>query len=386
VAGKRRGHGEGSIHQRKDGRWVAVIDLGYVGGKRVRKTWYRKTRKEAAAKLTEELANLQRGGVVATADATVEAFLRSWLETSIKESRAPRTVESYTQMVESHIIPEIGRIRLGKLTPKDVQGMMSRKKAAGLSARTVNYLRAILRSALTSAVKQEIVARNVASFTESSRGEKREPKPFTVEETRKFFETIHNDRHEVGYVLAGTYGLRRGEVLGLRWSDIDEDAGVFYIRQQVQRVDGKDQILPLKTKSSRRTLPLTPSVREALERRRAHQAQDQLLAGDRWQEHGLVIASSIGTPLNPGNFYNRYRQKLIEAGFVDEEGQPVHNFHDLRHTATTLLVRQGVHPRVAMEILGHSQISVTMDVYAHVVGDSVKDAFASIEGALGGEK
>jgi integrase len=357
-----------------------VIDLGYVAGKRTRKTWYRKTRKEAAAKLNEELANLRRGGLVATADVTLEAYLRSWLETSVKGNRALRTVESYTQMIESHIIPELGRIKLGKLTPKDVQGMMNRKKASGLSARTVAYLRAILRSALTSAVKQEIIVRNVASFTESPRGEKREPKPFTVEETKAFFAAVHNDRHEAAYVIAGTYGLRRGEVLGMRWSDIDFEAGVFHIRQQVQRVDGKDQVLPLKTKSSRRTLPLTKSVVEALERRRVHQAEDRLLAGDRWQESGLVITSSIGTPLNPGNFYTRYKQQLEEVGL---EG---HNFHDLRHTATTLLVRQGVHPRVAMEILGHSQISVTMDVYAHVVGDSVKDAFTSIEDALGGGK
>lgn len=377
---RRRGHGEGSIHQRKDGRWVAVIDLGYVGGKRKRKTWYRKTRKEAAAKLTEELANLQRGGIVATSDTTLEAFLRSWLETSIKETRAPRTVESYTQMVENHIIPEIGRIRIGKLAPKDVQGMMSRKKASGLSARTVNYLRAILRSALASAVKQEIVARNVASFTESARGDSREPKPMTLEELQRFFDTVEGDRHEVAYVIAGTYGLRRGEVLGLRWSDIDEEAGVFHVRQQVQRVDGKDQILPLKTKSSRRTLPLTANVRKALRGRVISQANEKAIAGDRWVENDLVITSSIGTPLNPANFYNRYKQLLEKAGL---EG---HTFHDLRHSATTLLVRQGVHPRVAMEILGHSQISVTMDVYAHVVGDSVKDAFTSIEDMLGGEK
>jgi integrase len=169
-------------------------------------------------------------------------------------------------------------------------------------------------------------------------------------------------------------------VLGLRWSDIDEESGVFHIRQQVQRVDGKDQVLPLKTRSSRRTLPLTQAVRDALERRRVHQELDRVIAGDRWQETGLVMTSTIGTPLNPGNFYNRYREQLQKAGL---EG---HTFHDLRHTATTLLVRQGIHPRVAMEILGHSQISVTMDVYAHVMGDSVRDAFSSIEDALGGHK
>jgi integrase len=261
-----------------------------------------------------------------------------------------------------------------------VQSLLNRKRASGLSARTVSYIRAILRSALNAAMKQDIIVRNVASFTEAPRGEKREPKPFTLQETRTFFSAVENDRHEVGYVLAGTYGLRRGEVLGLRWSDIDEQAGVFHIRQQVQRVDGKDQILPLKTKSSRRTLPLTKAVRDALGRRRVHQELDRVIAGERWQETELVLTSGIGTPLNPGNFYNRYREQLEAAGL---DG---HTFHDLRHTATTLLVRQGIHPRIAMEILGHSQISVTMDVYAHVMGDSVRDAFSSIEDALGGER
>lgn len=377
---RRRGHGEGSIHQRKDGRWVAVVDLGYVGGKRKRKTWYRKTRKEAAAKLNEELANLRKGGIVASADVTLEAFLRSWLETSIKGNRAPRTVESYTAMVENHIIPDLGRIRLGKLTQADIQSMMTRKRASGLSARTVNYLRAILRSALTTAVKNDIVARNVASFTESARGEKREPKPFTPEELRVFWDTVNGHPLEVGFVIAGTYGLRRGEVLGLRWSDIDEEEGVIHVRQQVQRVDGKDQVLPLKTKSSRRTLPLTANVQKALRGRVISQDKEKVIAGERWVDTGLIITSSIGTPLNPGNFYTRYKQLLKDAGL---EG---HTFHDLRHTATSMLVRQGVHPRVAMEILGHSQISVTMDVYAHVMGDSVRDAFSSIEKAMEGDK
>ncbi len=363
---KRRGHGEGSIYQRADGRWAAVIDLGYIGGKRKRRTFYRKTRKEAAAKLNEELVNLRRGGLVATSDVLLETYLRTWLKDSLEGHRAPRTVESYTLMIENHIIPDIGRIRLGKLTQSDVQGLLNRKKASGLSSRTVGYIRAILRSALTDAAKQEIIVRNVAANTQAPRGERKEPKPFTLEEIKTFFTVVENDRHEAAYVLAGTYGLRRGEVLGLRWSDIDEEDGVFHVRQQVQRVDGKIQILPLKTKSSRRTLPLTNAVIDALKRRRAHQDEERLIAGSRGTETGLMITSSIGTPLSPGNFYERYQDLLEKSGLER------HTFHDLRHTATTLLVRQGVHPRVAMEILGHSQISVTMDVYAHVVGDSVK--------------
>jgi integrase len=377
---RRRGHGEGSIYQRADGRWVAVVDLGYIGGKRKRQTFYRKTRKEAAAKLNDELANLRKGGIIASSDTTVESFLRMWLEESVQGHKAPRTVESYTSIVEAHIIPHIGRHRIGKLDQSHVQTMLNAKKAAGLSARTVAYIRAILRAALNDAMQRGIIARNVAAFSKAPRGEKREAQPFTIEEVRQFFASIADDRHEAAYVIAGTLGLRRGEVLGLQWSDIDEEGGTIAVRQQVQEVNGKPQILPLKTKRSARTLPLTTNVRAAIDRRRQHQAQERLLAGDRWQETGLVFTSSIGTIMSPGNFYARYRRALDRAEL------PPHTFHDLRHTASTLLVRQGVHPRVAMEILGHSQIAVTMNVYAHVVGESMRDAMLSIEGALEGEK
>jgi integrase len=377
---RRRGHGEGSIYQRADGRWVAVVDLGYVGGKRKRQTFYRKTRKEAAAKLNEEIANLRKGGIVASSDTTVESFLRMWLEQSVQGHKAPRTVESYTSIIDRHITPEIGRYRVGKLDQSHVQTMLNRKKAEGLSARTVAYIRAILRAALNDAMQRGIIVRNVAAFAKPPRGDKREAQPFTIEDVRHFFASVVNDRHEAAYVIAGTLGLRRGEVLGLRWSDVDERAGTITVRQQVQRVGGKDQLLQLKTKRSARTLPLTTNVREALERRKQQQAQERLLAGDRWQVSGLIFTSTIGTMMNPGNFYARYRQALERAGLAG------HTFHDLRHTATTLLVRQGVHPRVAMEILGHSQIAVTMDVYSHVVGDSMRDAMTSIETALEGEK
>lgn len=386
---RRRGHGEGSVYQRADGRWVAVVDLGYVDGKRKRHTFYRATRKEAAAKLNEELVRVQRGGVSPSPTMTVEAFLRTWLEETIDGHRAARTVESYRSLVDLHIGPQIGRIRLGKLTQSDVQAMLDRKAAAGLSARTVAYIRAVMRSALTDAMRRGMLDRNVAQYAQPPRGEAREPVPFTDGELDRLFQTVRErtetlvtdgvrsniigDRFEAAYLIAGTYGLRRGEVLGIRWQDIDTENRELRIRQQVQRVGGRDQVVPLKTRKSRRTLPLTTDVEAALERRTQRQAQERAFAGDDWQESGLVFTSTKGTPLNPQNFYTRYQGILGEAGL---EG---HTFHDLRHSAATLLARRGVPPRVAMEILGHADISTTMNIYTHIMGDTLRDVFASRE-------
>lgn len=182
---------------------------------------------------------------------------------------------------------------------------------------------------------------------------------------------IVGDRYEAAYLIAGTYGLRRGEVLGIRWGDIDAEQRELRIRQQVQRAGGKVQVLPLKTKRSRRTLPLTTEVEDALERRKQRQEEERAFAGDRWEESGLVFTSTTGTALDPGTFYTRYQDILEEAGL---EG---HTFHDLRHSAATLLARRGVPPRVAMEILGHSNIATTMNIYTHIMGDTLRDVFAS---------
>jgi integrase len=385
---RRRGHGEGSIYQRADGRWVAEVNLGYIDGKRKRRTFYRKTRKEATATLTEELTRVQRG-VSPSPTMTVEAFLHTWLAETIDSHRAMRTVESYRSLVELHIIPQIGRIRLGKLTQSDVQAMMNRKAAAGLSARTVAYIRAVLRSALTDAMRRGMLDRNVAQYAQPPRGEAREPAPFTDEELDRLFQTVRErtklsvkdgvrsviigDRFEAAYLIAGTYGLRRGEVLGIRWLDIDTERRELHVRQQVQRVGGRDQVVPLKTKKSRRTLPLTADVEAALDRRKRRQAQERAFAGEGWQESGLVFTSTKGTALNPQNFYTRYKGILEEAGLAG------HTFHDLRHSAATLLARRGVPPRVAMEILGHSDIATTMNIYTHVMGDHLREVFAARE-------
>lgn len=374
----RRARGEGGVHQRKDGLWEASLDIGWEGATRKRKRIYGKTEAEVKRKLNIALADRERGILITTADVRMDTYLLNWLENTIKVSRTERTYESYKAMIESHIIPIIGNLKLGKLTPTHVRNMMAAKSKDGLSARTVNYLRAVLRSALSQARDEELVHRNVASIAKPVTGSKtREPMPLSVEQARAFFKQIEGDRFEAAYLIAANLGLRRGEILGLRWQDVDLENESLRVRQQVQRVGNVDKITQLKTKASERTLPLPPNIAKALEKRKDHQTTEKALAGTDWIETGLVFTNTKGGIQNPANFYAMYKRHIQAVGIVDDKGKSP-TFHDLRHTATSMLVRQGVQPRVAMEILGHSNIAVTMDVYAHVVEDSMRSAITAV--------
>lgn len=368
---RRRGHGEGSIYQRKDGRWCAVVDLGYVNGKRKQKTIYGKTRKEVADQLPALLTQKQQGTIATAPGMKVGEYLMRWLADAVKPTNAPRTYESYSQIVAKHISPMIGRIRLDKLTRSHVQAMLNAKTAEGLSARTVQYIRAVLRVALNDAIKWDLLARNVAGLAEPPRVVRDEVKPLTLQQVQHLFDAVRDDRLEALYIMAGTYGLRRGECTGLRWSDIDFENELIAIRKQVQRIEGKEQVVDLKTQRSRRTLPMTEAVKKALRRRQDREKQDRLLAGSRWQgdEWHLVFPTTIGTPINGSNLLMQLRRHYKTAGVPTET-----DFKALRHTAATILGMQGVQPRVAMDILGHSQISTTMEVYSHVVAESARAA------------
>lgn len=373
---RRRGHGEGSIYRRADGRWCSVVDLGYQNGKRVRKTVYGKTRKEVADLLPALLTSQQQGVALPTSQTKLSDFLQRWLDEAVKPTNAATTSESYRMIVEKHISPMIGNHRLDKLTRSHVQQMLNAKTAAGLSPRTVQYIRAVLRTALNDAIKWELITRNVAALAESPRQDQDEVRPLTAEQVTRLFEAVKDDRLEALYIVAGTLGLRRGESVGLRWIDIDFDAQTISIRKQVQLADGKPHLVDLKTRRSRRTLPMTDDVRLALRRRQERERVDRMLAGSRWKgdEWGLVFPSTIGTPLNGSNLLLQIRKHYSAAGIPTD-----FDFKTLRHTAATILAMQGVHARVAMAILGHSQVATTMEIYSHVVDASTREAVQSVE-------
>ncbi len=226
------------------------------------------------------------------------------------------------------------------------------------------------------ALRWEIVARNAATLVDAPRVPHHEIKPFTPDQARAFLDAIRGDRLEALYSVALALGLRKGEVLGLRWDDIDLEKGTLTVRSSLQRIDGKLTLVEPKSKQSRRTVAMPQTVASALRLHRARQLQERLLAGSRWQNRGFVFPTTIGTPMDTRNLTRHFKRALSEAGL------PSLRFHDLRHSCASLLLAQGIHPRVVMEILGHSQINLTMNTYSHVIDDLKREAAAQMDAVL----
>ena len=235
---KRRGHGEGSIYQRKDGRWIGVLDLGYVDGKRRRKYFYADTRREVAAKLAAAQRDQQLGVPAGDDRITVERFLRRWLGESAPHTLRPRTLASYTAIVENTLIPMLGRIRLVKLQPADVQCYVNDLAGRGLSPYTIRNHRAVLRRALSEAVRWNLVSRNVAQLVTLPRMPTDEVEPLSPEQAGVLLNAVRGDRDELIYRLALNLGLRQGEILGLSWEAVDFDAGTLAVRRVLHRYGG----------------------------------------------------------------------------------------------------------------------------------------------------
>lgn len=367
---KRRGHGEGSIYRQKDGRWVAELFLGRdAAGKRQIWKHYGKTRKDVADELAKVLRDRQQGLLAKPSKQTVGGFLDSWMKDVVKNNVRPATYETYRHVLK-HAEP-IRDVLLTKLTPQDLQRLYADTLAAGLG-RTAQVLHAALHKALDQAVKWGLVPRNVTEAVERPKVETKEFRALTKEEADGLLKAAEEDRLYALYVLALTCGLRFGELLGLRWEDIDLDKGVLSVKHQVRIVDEEPEFVPLKTAKSRRAIKLPSVAVTALRKHRTRQLEERLRLGEVWRDYDLVFCSEVGTPLSESNVRNRSFHPLLERA-----GLPRVRFHDLRHTAATLLLAQGVHPKLVQEQLGHSRISTTLDVYSHVTPsmmDQVADA------------
>jgi integrase len=375
----KRANGEGSLYQRPDGWWVAQVDLGWHDGKWKRRYVAARTRTEAHAKLRAVLTERDRG-VVATAR---PIKVKDWLETYRTEVAPARqrvkTLELLDDLVRLHIAPAIGHHRLDQLRPVHLVTLYNEKLASGLSASTVRQIHSVIRRSLAVALKWQIVTQNVAALVDPPALVAVEVEPFTSAEAQKLLRALPGGRLEARWIVGLALGLRQGEVLGLWWEDVDLEAGTLRVRRalQRQRVEGLVFTEP-KTYRSRRTVSLPGPLVDALRAQRSRQNQERLAAGSMWKGSDCVFTTESGSPIDPRNDYRLFKQLLVQAGLRDVR------LHDLRHTAASLLLLQGVAPRVVMEVLGHSQISLTMNTYSHVVPELKRDAADRMGEALWG--
>ncbi len=302
--------------------------------------------------------------------------MHSWLETTVKPRLRPLTYAGYKVNVEKHLVPTLGKIPLDQLTPLHVQEMINGRLAAGFSGKSVAYMHQVLRTGLGLATRWDLVSRNVARLVDPPRVERSPVNPFTPDEARQFLTAVRGHRLEALFSVALALGLRQGEALGLRWDDIDYVAGTLRVRNQLQRIDGKLTLVPPKTKRSRRTLVMPSMIVDSLREHEKRQVAEKLLAGSKWQESGLVFANRVGAPTQARRVIEQFHEALAAAGIRRVR------YHDLRHSCATLLLVQGISPRVVMEVLGHSEIALTMNAYSHVVPELQREAAQRMQAIL----
>jgi integrase len=405
-------NGNGGASKRADGSWQWRVTLD--DGRRI--YGYGKTQVEAKRKCVDKAKQAAAGIDVKAARQSLGEFLDSWLVDVVKPQLAPKTYVSYRDTVRKHITPALGKIELGKLTPQHVQALLREKEREKrhsseqvealcqqfertgnpsserlaayrrdkeqepkLSPRTVAYIRTVLRIALTRAMKWNLVERNVAALADVPRQVRAERIPLTPEQAAAFLREAEGDRLEALYLVTAMLGLRLGEGLGLRWQDVELDTGTLRVRQAVQRVDGQLIIKEPKTAKSRRTLTLPAIAIESLRRHRDRQTFEANTAKS-WLDSGLVFTNNCGGPLEPSNVLKRFKATLAAAGL------PKQRFHDLRHYAASFLLAHGVPMRVVMDILGHSQMATTADLYAHVMPAAHREVADLLDRAFGGPR
>jgi integrase len=368
----KRGNGEGSIYEHKrNGKKV-----GYRGSYTIyaitgpkRRYISGKTREEVRQKLARAIAD-RDGGLVFDVDRqTVGEYLERWFETSVRGSVRESTYESYRRQVSRYVVPAIGGVKLKSLSAIHIQGMYRSMLDRGLSARTVQYTHAVLHRALKQAMRWGLVLRNVCEDVNRPQLKRDEIQPLDRDQTRRLLQAAKDDRLYALYVVAVTAGLRPGEILALRWNDVDLEAGTL----RINRALSDNEFAAPKTPRSRRKIELSNTARVALRAHRKRQLEERMKKAGLWEDRGLVFPSAVGTLLSHRNVVRSFKALLKRAGL------PLGTrLYDLRHTCATLLLNGNVHPKYVQELLGHASIAQTLDTYSHVL----KGMDGGISGAM----
>ncbi|MFC5996745.1 tyrosine-type recombinase/integrase [Pseudonocardia hispaniensis] len=399
---RRRANGEGTIYQRaSDGLWVGMAYVHTTTGVTKRRPVYGHSFDEVREKLDRLKGDSARGIAVPDRALTVAGYLHHWL-TQVAESKRATTHRGYESAVRLHIVPVLGTKRLDKLTGADVRRLIAvcRSKclcclngydkhreaadqccSAGRccsrtpSKRQIQFIHAVLRNALSSAEREELVTRNVAKLVQIPAPRYKVGKGLSVAQVKTLLVEAKKTRLYALYVVAATLGLRRGELLGLRWTDLDLDLdrATLTVEQTVQRVGGRLVVDEAKTEASEATIPLPKITRRVLLMHQERQAKERIDAGDVWHDHGLVFPTSVGTPIEPRSLNRHF------DGIRTRAGLPGVRLHDFRHTVVTLLLELGTPPHVVRAIARHADLDVTLSIYAHTNLDAMREALDKID-------
>ncbi len=357
MSRKRRGRGEGSIYQRADGTWCATISVGYRSdGQRKRRTLFGESKQAVQDKLSKAASEVAHQRDIEPQRIKVGEYLDRWLKDAAKARVRETTYANYSRVVERHIKPHLGGVALSKLTSFQIHGMYSCLDQAGKSAETIRLVHAVLHRALKQAARWRLIPFNMAADVDRPKGVKADITTLSAEQVGILFKAAKGDRLEAIYVLAVTTGMRLGELLGLQWADVDLKGRAIMVQHSLQELNGKLTLAEPKTARGRRRIDIPQMAVDALVRHKARMLKEGFVGGP-W-----VFCNASGGAWRRSHFHSGEFKPLLKKAKL-----PDIRFHDLRHTSATLLLSQGVHPKVVQERLGHSQISVTLDTYSHVL-------------------
>jgi len=366
----KRAGGEGSVFKRGN-RWVAQVGTG-----KNRETKYFGTQKEANAWRHKMIEQRLQGMVFGGSKVSLSKFLDEWLVVA-RTSVRPNTFQQYSQVVHQHINPFLGEIVLKDLRPDHVQSLYTSKLGNGVSPNTTRMIHAVIHRALNHALKLGLVYRNVADSVTRPKVVRKEMKTLNDYQVRQLIQVAESEQMGLLLWVAVVTGLRQGELLGLKWSDLDWTSRRIQVQRQVQRRKGDGLVFcEPKSASGRRVIVLGKSTIGKLREHKNSQLKERILLGEKWQDYDLIFPSPIGTPLDPSNILKAYKNCLKRAGL------PNLRFHDLRHSAATLMLQQGVNPKIVSEHLGHSDISLTLNTYIHVLPPMQEEAAEKMDDLL----
>ena len=372
----------GQVIKRGNRQYVVRIFQGRdaQGKRRYLNKTIRGTKKEAAKYLSKTLTAMSTGTYIEASTLSVDDYLDRWLQNAAKGRVRERTFDDYSDLLKRYIRPALGNTRLCDLRPLDIQNLYTDMQDSGLSARTVRYAHAVLNSALKQAVKWLMLSQNPAALVELPKLTRKEMAALSVDEAARFLEAAREDRFALMFALALSTGMRPEEFFGLQWKDLDLEKGIATVQRALVWRDKKQGWLftEPKTAKSRRSIPLPASIVRALASHKARQGEQRLKAGTKYENHDLVFATRNGAPLMRRNVLRSHFRPILEKA-----GLPASiRLYDLRHTCATLLLAANEHPKVVSERLGHSNITLTLDTYSHVLPSMQHGASEKLERML----